>query len=424
MENEKQAFQETAEVVHAIRDNQKRIEKKVDEQGGKIEEFYKTNSEWKSFEERVTKQLDTIDEKFAKMNRPSMKSGDNAEEVNELYFRNIRHYVLQELYKSRYAEDFKLSENEASHLESKLNDSITPKAVRFEEKALDTETFHRAGALVAPPEFAVEIINQSIHELSPMRQLAKIKSISRTNEYELPTKTARGVAGWTAETGTRTKDETLTYGLERIPVHEHYAYFDASQQMLEDSAFNFMAEVQGEYVESLAKLESTSFISGNGINRPEGINTNASVSSSNQEETSTLTTGDGVIGLFYDLKEDYTGNAVWLMRRATMGTMSKLKGGDGQYLLGQLNSMPGWQLMGHRVMESIDMPAIAANAYPIAFGDFRRAYVIVDKVVATFIIVDPYTSKTTGKVEFLLRRRVGGQVVNPEAFRKLKIAVT
>ena len=72
--------------------------------------------------------------------------------------------------------------------------------------------------------------------------------------------------------------------------------------------------------------------------------------------------------------------------------------------------------------EITDMPDEGADTFPIAFGDFRRAYLIVDRINLS-ILRDPFTQGTSGTIRFIARRRVGGQVVLAEAIRKLKCSV-
>jgi HK97 family phage major capsid protein len=67
------------------------------------------------------------------------------------------------------------------------------------------------------------------------------------------------------------------------------------------------------------------------------------------------------------------------------------------------------------------MSDVSANSFPILFGDLRRAYMVLDRVVIE-VLTDPYSGKATGMVEFSARKRVGGQVVLAEAVRVLKIA--
>ena len=67
------------------------------------------------------------------------------------------------------------------------------------------------------------------------------------------------------------------------------------------------------------------------------------------------------------------------------------------------------------------MPDVAANAFPVAFGDFNRAYMIVDRINMA-VLRDPFTQATSGNVRYIARRRVGGQVVQAEAIVKQKVA--
>ena len=78
-------------------------------------------------------------------------------------------------------------------------------------------------------------------------------------------------------------------------------------------------------------------------------------------------------------------------------------------------------ILGQPYVEASDMPDIGAGAYPIVFGDFQRAYLIVDRV-ALAVLRDPFTQATSGNVRYIARRRVGGQVVQAEAIVKQKVA--
>ena len=78
-------------------------------------------------------------------------------------------------------------------------------------------------------------------------------------------------------------------------------------------------------------------------------------------------------------------------------------------------------ILGSPYIEVTDMPDEGANTFPIAYGDWRRAYLIVDRINLS-ILRDPFTQGTTGTIRFIARRRVGGQVVLAEAIRKLKCA--
>ena len=128
-----------------------------------------------------------------------------------------------------------------------------------------------------------------------------------------------------------------------------------------------------------------------------------------------------MIDLVYALKAGYRQNASWVMNRRTQAALRKVKDSDGNYLW-QPPSAPGSRaaLMGFPVVEAEDMEDIAANATPIAFGDFRRGYLVVDRT-GVRVLRDPYTHKPY--VLFYTTKRVGGGVQDFDAIKLLKIAV-
>jgi len=234
-------------------------------------------------------------------------------------------------------------------------------------------------------------------------------------------------AAWTAEAGVRTETEGLSYGLEEFPTHEMYALVDVSEQMMEDSEFSLEDELQQEFSEQFAVTEDAAFVNGNGVGKPEGLLQAAGVG----ETTSGSAAGigdangqaNGLIDLYHDLKTGYAVQGWWLLNRATLGEVRKLKDAQNNYVWqpGLASGVPN-TILGQPYLEVPDMPDVAAGATPIVFGDIRRAYTIVDRITLS-ILRDPFTQATSGNVRFIARRRVGGQVVLAEALRKLKVGV-
>ena len=106
------------------------------------------------------------------------------------------------------------------------------------------------------------------------------------------------------------------------------------------------------------------------------------------------------------------------MNRATQAEVRKLKDADGNYLWqpGVLVGAPA-TLLNIAIAESEDMPDIAIDSYAIAYGDFNRGYLIVDRI-GVRVLRDPYSSKPY--VLFYTTKRVGGGVQNFEAIKLLK----
>ncbi|MFQ5658447.1 MAG: phage major capsid protein [Candidatus Methylomirabilales bacterium] len=304
------------------------------------------------------------------------------------------------------------------------DDHMKPDELKLlkEYKKLTLGDDTQAGYL-APVEYVREIIKGAV-VFSPIRTIARVRSTS-AKEIQIPRRTGQFAAQWVAEQGTRSETTGLTYGLETLPTHELYALVDISEALLEDSVFNLEAELEMEFSEQFGVAEGAAFVTGNGAGRPEGFMDHASVSSDVSGSAATIqdSTGqaNGLITLQHNLKEAYATNATWVLNRKTIGAIRQLKDGQNNYIWqpGNLASGIPNTILGNPYVEATDMPNEAANAFPIAFGDFRRAYTIVDRIVMS-VLRDPFTQATTGAVRFIARRRVGGQVVLAEAIRKLK----
>jgi len=289
-----------------------------------------------------------------------------------------------------------------------------------EKKAL-TVSNDSTGGYLAPPEYVRELI-KDITEISPIRSIARVRGTS-ARSIQVPKRTGQFSAQWVAESGTRSETSGYQVGLEEIPAHEHYALVDISEQDLEDTVFNLEAEMQSEFAEQFAKAEGLAFVSGNAVGKPEGILTNSSVGEVISGHATTLT-ADGLLSLVHGIKSEYGRNGSFVFNRSTLAAIRKLKDTAGQYVFQAGMSLQAGvpnTILGQPYVEASDMPDIGAGAFPIAFGDFQRAYLIVDRV-ALAVLRDPFTQATSGNVRYIARRRVGGQVVQAEAIVKQKVS--
>ncbi len=293
----------------------------------------------------------------------------------------------------------------------------------MELKALTVGTAATAGNL-APAEYVEELL-KVITEISPVRSVARIRQTSN-KEIEVPSKTASFAAAWTAESGTRSETTGYTTSLNTIPTHEMYALVDISSQLLEDSVFDLEAEMNIEFAEQFAKAEGAAFIAGNGTNKPTGISNGNTVAHTATGAASAAISTDNLMDLVHGLKTDYARNATFLLNRNTLGVIRKLKDTAGQYIFqtgfsGQ-SGLPN-TILGSPYLECPDVADAASGAKSVYYGDFRRGYMIVDRVSLS-VLRDPYSQASTGNVRYIARRRVGGEVVLAEAMRVLKHATS
>jgi len=299
---------------------------------------------------------------------------------------------------------------------SGLRKSLLGRPLDEIEKKAMTVGDATTGGYLAPAEFVNELIKFDVL-YSPIRSVAKVRTTSRRS-IQIPKKTASASAAWVSEIGTRAETTNPKVGMENVPTHEMYALAKVSRQDLEDVEFDLQAFLAEEFGEQFGALEGTAFITGDAVNKPEGILTNSSVGGFTGTTTSGVILADDLVSVYYSLAERYAGQATWLWKRSSTLAISLLKNTTtGDYLW-----KPGLQnqgtpnVLGRPYIECPDMPAEGKSAKAVAFGDFRAGYLIADRL-ATEILVDPYSSKSLGMIEVSARKRVGGQVVLPEAIK-------
>ncbi len=302
----------------------------------------------------------------------------------------------------------------------------------LEEKSLAAGSDPDGGYLV-PDETETEI-GRLLGEASPIRAIAGIRQISG-NTYKKPFTTSGPATGWVGETAARPETASPVLAELSFPAMELYAMPAATSTLLEDSAVNIDQWIAEEVQAVFAEQEGAAFINGDGSAMPRGFldytkvadsawswgNIGYVVSGASGAFAAT-DPSDALIDLVYSVKAGYRGNAHWVMNRATQAEIRKLKDADGQYLW-QPPVQPGARasLMNVPIAEAEDMPDIAADSFAIAFGDFRRGYLVVDRL-GVRILRDPYSSKPY--VLFYTTKRVGGGVQNFEAIKLLKFGTS
>lgn len=303
---------------------------------------------------------------------------------------------------------------------------------RLEEKALSVGTDADGGYLV--PEETEAGVMRSLADISPIRAIAGVRQVSSTT-YKKPFAITGAGSGWVGETAARPETTTPTLAELTFPTMELYAMPSATQTLLDDAAVDIDEWLAQEVRIAFAEQEGAAFVAGDGVNKPRGFLDYDTVANDAWEwaKLGYVATGvsggfaaadpsDNLVDLVYALRAPYRGNAHWVMNRATQAEIRKIKDGDGNYIW-----RPGEQagaqasLMNHPIAESEDMPDIGADSFAIAFGDFSRGYLIVDRI-GLRVLRDPYSAKPY--VLFYTTKRVGGGVQDFDAIKLMKFGVS
>lgn len=268
--------------------------------------------------------------------------------------------------------------------------------------------------------------NDSPLSSAPTKRDRSVSACPLTKAAKYPRRTGSTAATWVDDTASRTESEP-SYEQVTLTPYEAATYTDISNQLLEDNAYDLAGEVASDLAESFGIAEGSSFVTGNGTGKPVGLMTSTQI-------TNQIITGaavdfpasnpaDVLIKMFHSLPAIHAQNGVWLMNRNTLGEIRQFKDAQGRYIVldGLTNGAPV-TVLGRPVVEAVDMADIAANAFPIMFGDLQ-GYRIVDRV-SFEMLRDPYWVATTGQTRFHARKRVGADVTHPDRFVKLKVAAS
>jgi len=279
-----------------------------------------------------------------------------------------------------------------------------------------------------------EEIEKNIERLSTdavaMRRLATV--VKSKAEYKKPLSKGGAGGGWVTEKGSRDETDTPDLTLFSPPMQEIYAMPAVTQKLLDMSEFDVEAWLTEEISDVFIETEGEGFITGNGVSRVKGIiDDSLMVANASWEygktgwiaggHASLLSDADKLTDLQHSLKPVYRKNGTWLMNDATFAVIRKMKNGEGDYLWrAGLEAGAPEILLGKPVEIDDNMPDIGADAYPIAFGDFKRAYRIIDHENGIRMLRDPYSSK--GYVLFYTIGRLAAGISNYEAIKFMKIA--
>ena len=287
-----------------------------------------------------------------------------------------------------------------------------------------------SGGLIAPAE-TERLVERRLMAASPMREIATVRTVA-SGVFRKPVSTDGVEAGWAAETAPRPETEGATLSLLEFPSAELYASPAATQTLLDDAFMSLDEWLAGEIEDAFAAQETEAFVNGDGVNKPKGFLTYPTVANDDAEwgEIGHVVTGaagafgeapvDRLIDLIYAPKAKYRANGRFVMNRRTASAIRKFRDADDNYVWSPA-TQPGAtsSLLGYPVTEIEEMPDIGADALAVAFGDFRRGYLIVDRAGLS-VLRDPYSAKPY--VLFYTTKRVGGGVQDFDAIKVLKFA--
>ena len=293
-------------------------------------------------------------------------------------------------------------------------------------KAMNSGTDPNGGYLILPEmDLAIDRIAETMGGLASLADTITIGS----QKWEKLVKTAGMAMRRVAKGGTGGETTEPTFGKVEIEVFTAEVEPWVFNETLEDARINLEADLAAEAAIGFAEGANAEFITGNGVGTARGITAYTNVVNSSyawgnvgyirsgkSAAFMSVAPSDRLVSLQHSLKAQYRSGAVFLTNDATLATMRQMKDGSGAYYLWQPDTTAGFggRFLGSPVVVDDNMPALGAGSYSLAFGNFSRAYKIVNRS-GTTLIRDNITLKAQTKFNF--RRRFGGGIVNYEAIK-------
>ena len=281
--------------------------------------------------------------------------------------------------------------------------------------ALQVGTDSEGGYLV-PDEYERTLV-EALEEENIFRQMAKVIKTS-SGDRKIPVVASKGTASWIDEEGAYPESDD-SFGQVSIGAYKLGTMIKVSEELLNDSVFDLQSYISREFARRIGAKEEEAFFTGDGKGKPLGV-----LAATGGAETgvtaasATAVTADELMDLYYSLKSPYRKKSVWVLNDSTIKAIRKLKDNQGQYLWQpSLTAGTPDLLLGKPVRTSAYMPAIAADAKTIAFGDFSY-YWIADRQGRSFKRLNELYA-ATGQVGFLASQRVDGKLILPEAIKVL-----
>ena len=421
----------------------KEVKDLIEKQGQAWEEFKKTNdaaiqakADGKAIgdlEAKLAALNEALDKVQTKLSRPGVlatKSEDRQSPEAEAYKAAFMNWVRNPSDPERRTA-LQLRARELRKVETKAGGDEDG----FETRAVQTVTSTGSAGGFALPEIIERQIQRLSVDISPIRQIATVRMVGSPDYKELFD--INGAAfEWVGEAGARSQTNTPDLAEVAPTFGMASARPRASEESLDDLFFDVESWLINSAAEAIAQGEGLAFVSGNGTNRPTGFLAGptpvTTVDASRAfgtlqyiasgQAAALPTSADVFYDLVYALRARYRANATWVLNKLVLSSVRKYKDTTNQYLWQPSLSMSQPEtFMGYPIVEAEDMPAVAANAFPVAFGDFREGYLIADRV-GMRMTRDDIT--VPGFVQFYIRKRVGGRIRNSQAIKLLRISTT
>jgi HK97 family phage major capsid protein len=276
------------------------------------------------------------------------------------------------------------------------------------------EGIDESGGYLVPDELDGRLVDV-LKEENIMRGLGH--PLTTSGQHKINLVASKPAALWIEEGGALTFGDAA-FDQKFLDAHKLHVAIKVTEELLYDNAFQLENWIIEEFGKALANAEEDAFLNGDGNGKPNGLFKDAQTGVTID---SVDITADDVIDLVYSLKRPYRKNASFITNDGTLGVIRKLKDDNGNYLWQpSLQAGQPDTLLGYSIHTSQFAPVLAAGNVAMAFGDYNY-YNIGDRGRRAFQELKELFAGN-GMVGFVMKERVDGLLILPEAVQLLKVA--
>lgn len=204
-----------------------------------------------------------------------------------------------------------------------------------------------------------------------------------------------------------------TFGVVQVQVYNFRRLIKISEELLEDEEANLDAFLVDSIGRAQALAENNYTLAGTGSSQPSGVFTGGSVGYT-FADTNSITVAE-IPALYFTLGSGYMDGAVWVTAPATLGFLQGLTGSDFQLVNTPVSDLTQMSLWNRPVFMSDSAPAMTTGLKSIIVGNWNY-YGLVERKGMT-ISRNPYLYQANGQVGLFASYRMGGAVLQSEAFK-------
>lgn len=303
----------------------------------------------------------------------------------------------------------------------KMSNRLTADEVQAIRNTMSTSTGSEGGFTVQPIVAATLI--EALKDFGAMRRVAERLVTGSGADLSFPATDGTSEEGEIIAQNVTATDQDVSFSTVPLNTYKFSSkVVTIPFELLQDSSVDVVGLVNRRLRERIGRIQNRMFTTGTGTGQPFGIAVAAGVGKTGTTGQTTSVIYDDLVDLVDSIDPAYQVEALkWMFNQTVRRTVRKLKDTTGRpiwtpaYDEGISAKTPDL-LLGYPVEINNHMPAPAANAKSISFGDHSK-YTVRDAMELTMFRFEDSAYIKKGQIGFLAWARAGGNLTDANSVK-------